>query len=916
MEMSEEIYANAEVTADNRADSSDSGPSYEDVYANEDNLETQRTGSFNQSDRSGGETAWSRCYRVTVVCVVLLCVLLLTAVTVLWIRFNNLTTQNNQLQTSYNNLTEERDQLQTSYNTLTKERDLLQTRYNTLTKERDQLQTRYNTLTKERDQLQIRYNTLTKERDLLQTRYNTLTKERDQLQIRYNTLTKEKDQLQTRYNTLTKERDQLQTRYNTLTKQRGQFRVFYRAEMSQTVSDYVNYAKERGERIEKVVELYERGDAARPHKPETETEDANTKTQHAGGDTAWSRCYRVTAVCVVLLCVLLLTAVTVLWIRFNNLTTENNQLQTSYNTLTEERDQLQTSYNTLTEERDQLQTSYNNLTTENNQLKISYNTLTKERDQLQRERDGYLSTLDLCWRCSTFNSSVYYISNVNKNWEESRQDCKDKGADLVIINSKEEQVFIGNQLNSSQAWIGLSDGAVEGDWKWVDGTPLTTAYWADGEPNNLFDEDCAEMINSPNGKLWNDNKCSHETLWICEKLEMVVEIFASADTVRGHDSDTEKEGGDTKKVPDTDPNTGGDTAWSRCYRVTAVCVVLLCVLLLTAVTVLWIRFNNLTTENNQLQTSYNNLTIERDQLQTSYNNLTIERDQLQTSFNNLTKEKDQLQTSYNTLTKERDQLQISYNNLTIERDQLQTSYNNLAIERGQLQRERDGYRSTVYLCYKGRCFNFDSSVYCMSNEEKNWEESRQDCKDKGADLVIINSKEEQEFISKQLGSSQAWIGLSDGAVEGKWKWVDGTPLTTKFWATGEPNNEDKGRCFSFNSSFYCISNGNKTWEESRQDCRNKGADLVIINSREEHEFISKILSSRKAWIGLNDRETEGVWKWVDGTKLNTGFWGHGEPNGAWEDCVVTRDKTDPVWNWSDYPCSRQFIWICEKTVII
>lgn len=37
---------------------------------------------------------------------------------------------------------------------------------------------------------------------------------------------------------------------------------------------------------------------------------------------------------------------------------------------------------------------------------------------------------------------------------------------------------------------------------------------------------------------------------------MVVEIYESTDTVRGHDPDTEKEGGDTKKAPDTDPNRG------------------------------------------------------------------------------------------------------------------------------------------------------------------------------------------------------------------------------------------------------------------------------------------------------------------------------------------------------------------------
>ncbi|KAF5888978.1 C-type lectin domain family 4 member E-like isoform X1, partial [Clarias magur] len=177
----------------------------------------------------------------------------------------------------------------------------------------------------------------------------------------------------------------------------------------------------------------------------------------------------------------------------------------------------------------------------------------------------------------------------------------------------------------------------------------------------------------------------------------------------------------------------GDTRWSRCYRATAVCVVPLCVLLLTAFTVLWIKYNM---ENNQLQTSNNKLNIERDQLQTSNNKLNIERDQLQTSNNKLT------------------------------------------IERDQLQKERDGYLRTFCDLYKVSCFSFSSSLYFMSNKNKNWTKSRQDCRKRGADLVIINSREEQEFINELRNSKRAWIGLNDRDREGTWKWVDGTPLST------------------------------------------------------------------------------------------------------------------------------------------
>ncbi|XP_072526434.1 uncharacterized protein [Salminus brasiliensis] len=259
-------------------------------------------------------------------------------------------------------------------------------------------------------------------------------------------------------------------------------------------------------------------------------------------------------------------------------------------------------------------------------------------------------------------------------------------------------------------------------------------------------------------------------------------------------------------------NRGRSSAGGRCYRLAAVCLGLLCVLLLTAITLLWIKFNNLTAERDQLHTSYTNLTAERDQLHTSYTNLTAERDQLQTSYTDLTMEKDQLQTSCNNLTVERDQLQTSYTSLTKERDQLQTSYTNLTKERDQLRtrcvdvtKERDhlktSYTSVMEQLQIERAKgnlqgwkSFNTSLYYISTEKTNWSESREDCRKRGVDLVIINSRKEHEFIASQLGSDQAWIGLSDIKNEGQWEWVDGSALTTGYWMKNEPNNQGNEDC--------------------------------------------------------------------------------------------------------------------------
>uniref|UniRef100_A0A8C4RJ34 C-type lectin domain-containing protein n=1 Tax=Erpetoichthys calabaricus TaxID=27687 RepID=A0A8C4RJ34_ERPCA len=101
---------------------------------------------------------------------------------------------------------------------------------------------------------------------------------------------------------------------------------------------------------------------------------------------------------------------------------------------------------------------------------------------------------------------------------------------------------------------------------------------------------------------------------------------------------------------------------------------------------------------------------------------------------------------------------------------------------------------------------FQSKCYFFSTVEMNWTLSQDNCTAMGGHLVIIESEDEQEFLQQEANNTQYWIGLTDSETEGKWLWVDKSPLhDPKFWGerngikepdnynNTDPNGEDCAR---------------------------------------------------------------------------------------------------------------------------
>lgn len=91
-----------------------------------------------------------------------------------------------------------------------------------------------------------------------------------------------------------------------------------------------------------------------------------------------------------------------------------------------------------------------------------------------------------------------------------------------------------------------------------------------------------------------------------------------------------------------------------------------------------------------------------------------------------------------------------------------------------------------------------------------------------------------------------------------------------------------------------------------------GANLPAIESQEENVYIQHRHNGDKAWIGLNDIATEGVFAWVDGCPFKFRYWAQKQPNNfRGEDCVHTLGPGHG-YMWNDVDCSTCHQYTCKK----
>ena len=112
-----------------------------------------------------------------------------------------------------------------------------------------------------------------------------------------------------------------------------------------------------------------------------------------------------------------------------------------------------------------------------------------------------------------YERATLIVITEGKTWEDAEAYAQSLGGHLAMIKNEDMQNYVYNTIlanpnvaNLSTFWIGATDKAKEGEWRWVDGTLLSSTYsnWNSGEPNNSGGENYCQYYISGNKGKWND----------------------------------------------------------------------------------------------------------------------------------------------------------------------------------------------------------------------------------------------------------------------------------------------------------------------------------------------------------------------------------------------------------------------------
>ncbi|XP_063422180.1 macrophage mannose receptor 1-like isoform X2 [Mytilus trossulus] len=569
-------------------------------------------------------------------------------------------------------------------------------------------------------------------------------------------------------------------------------------------------------------------------------------------------------------------------------------------------------------------------------------------------------------------NSCWAFIRKNMTATAARTECQRRGGYLATVNSRDEQNFIQANLPrpmkglflGGSYWIGLSDRVVENYFVWDDGTPVLYTNWNSKEPNNWrnMNEDCVSVWLQ--GRGWNDMPCNTVSQgYVCRKGVQVVATTGQNPLFQGCTNPWRGYGFGASCYALLDQNNAQRLTWQAAqascqskYKGQLATVndryvqSFLASYIDTRTDVFWIGLTDKSTPGTyswiQGQTDYF----------TFWDN---------THIGNEKNTCVAMRTTHPIGLWGNKQCTELHNYIC------ETPRTGFTAPPSTIPPNvpcPTGWNQYSSYCYK---------KYSSAAQKLTWEASRDFCRGLGGDLLSIHDQNELNYIKTTLliDDTTYWTGLNDRVNETGYVWSDGSGFDFTAWAPNEPNNfnnEDCGQivgyttqkglwndnnCYLslnyickiqrgtvlqttaapvtgvtsaqcgagswelFNGACYMTNppdgaNSSLSWYQAQQFCLANKANLASIHARDENNLLlgmTSKLNQDEFWIGLNELEKPGKYKWSDGSVLDFDSWNGNEPNDAFggERCAGLLSSNG---NWNDDNCNQQIGFICKKQV--